>query len=304
LPPVLVRELTSTLLRTGDEHIDPVLQVLDPVDGLAEYFKPWVTLRQLPRSQAELRTMMTAVVAALAADGVTYAELRNSVLYIGEINDVSPDMALGWLVEELEHASELHNVDSRLIVTLTRHEFDVAHVDALLRAFASSAESDRVVGVDLAGDEDAAVHLPEVERFFREARDGHGLGVTIHAGETGSAANVLWAIENCGANRIGHGLAAAESPDLMELLRDTDTCVEVCLTSNLRTGCVRSVSEHPVVKFMEAGVPFVLCTDNPAIHGSTLSDEYDLFAAAFGEDPLESMYARQLDYSFASLDST
>ena len=131
-----------------------------------------------------------------------------------------------------------------------------------------------VVGVDLAGDEalfDAARYAPP----FARAADA-GLGVTVHAGESGNAGNVEAAVKILGADRIGHGVGAASDPGTMTLLADRAVAVEVCLSSNLHTGTVGSLRAHPLHTLVEAGVPVTLATDNRFFSGTSLSQEYEL----------------------------
>jgi adenosine deaminase/aminodeoxyfutalosine deaminase len=85
-----------------------------------------------------------------------------------------------------------------------------------------------------------------------------------------------------GAERIGHGIAAARDPELMRCLRDRDIPLEICITSNLVTGVVPALAGHPVRRLFDAGVPIVLNTDDPAMFGCTLSGEYRLAARHFG----------------------
>src|SRR5439155_4355229 len=127
----------------------------------------------------------------------------------------------------------------------------------------------------------------------------YGLNVTIHAGETGRHENVRWAIETCNATRIGHGLAAAQDRELLELIQERNVCVEVCLTSNYLTQWVPDLLQHPVIAFIDHNVPFVLCSDNPRMHGKGLTAEYQLFEELFGRrDLIELMYDQQRAFSF------
>ena len=131
-----------------------------------------------------------------------------------------------------------------------------------------------VVGVDLAGDE-ALFDAARYARPFSRAKDA-GLGVTVHAGESGAAGNVEAAVRILGADRIGHGVGAAADPRTMSLLADRGIAVEVCLSSNLHTGAVESLSAHPLCRFIDAGVPVALATDNRFFSATSLSREYDL----------------------------
>jgi aminodeoxyfutalosine deaminase len=108
-----------------------------------------------------------------------------------------------------------------------------------------------------------------------------GLHLTAHAGESTGPESIRAALE-LGAERIGHGIAAANDPDLMRELFERDVPLEICITSNLVTGVVKRVEDHPVRRLFDAGVPITLNTDDPAMFGCSLTGEYELAARAFG----------------------
>ena len=299
LPPSAMRQL---LLERG-LHEDPDLGVpapiMEPVRGLEEYFAPWTLLRALPTDEAALAQLATAAACELASDGVTYAELRSSIVYIAKRNNVALETAVEWLLSAFAEASHATGVDLRLVTSIVREQSDLESANLLLAALARYAEDERLVGVDLCGNEEAPIDN-QIARFFRSAKDEHGLGVTIHAGETGKAENINWALAECGAERIGHGLAAADDPRLLDRLTEGGICIEVCLTSNRLTGLVPNLSEHPVLRFHEAGVDFVVCADNPQLHVLGLSHEYALLAELVGDESLiAQMHTRQMRYAFA-----
>ncbi len=274
------------------------LTITSAAPSLLEYFRPWNILKRLPVGQDCLREMVHSALQVLANDKVVYTELRNSPYNIADINGISLHAALEWLIESFQSASEATSVDARLIISFSRYRFDMDRAIALVDAIESVNTSGLIVGIDLSGNEGDAIPL-EVSRLFQRAKSEQGLGVTIHAGECGDPANVEWAINECKADRIGHALAAANSPDTLDLLRDTNTCVEVCLTSNVLTGATPNLAQHPVMTFMSHDVPFILCSDNPEIHQRALSGEYELFAHLTGRhDILDLMLERQLHHSF------
>jgi len=92
----------------------------------------------------------------------------------------------------------------------------------------------------------------------------------------------VWAALEIGAERIGHGISAIEDAELMRHLRDSGIPLEICITSNVVTGVVKRIEDHPVRRLYDAGVPIVLNTDDPAMFGCTLVGEYRLAAERFG----------------------
>jgi aminodeoxyfutalosine deaminase len=126
-----------------------------------------------------------------------------------------------------------------------------------------------------------------------------GLRLTAHAGES-MGPESIWAALRLGAERIGHGIAAVNDRDLMQELRERDLPLEICITSNFVTGVVKGVADHPVRKLYDAGVPIVLNTDDPAMFGCTLVDEYRLAANTFGfsERELRGLADNSFKYAF------
>ena len=110
----------------------------------------------------------------------------------------------------------------------------------------------------------------------------------------------IWAALNIGAERIGHGLSAQLDPDLMEVLAERQVPVEICVTSNLRTGCCPRLEEHPVRRYFDAGLMITLNSDDPAMFLSDLQDEYRLAHEAFGftEEHLRELAANSIEASF------
>lgn len=156
---------------------------------------------------------------------------------------------------------------------------------------------DGVVAFGLGGDE-SRYDSAEFAQVFAFARRS-GLRITTHAGETTDARSVWGAIE-LGADRIGHGIRAVEDPALMRYLRDHDIPLEICISSNVATGAVAALAEHPFRRLYDAGVPVVLNTDDPAMFQTDISREYELASTAFGftESEIESLAAAGFRYAF------
>lgn len=277
------------------------LTVNKPVNGLQEYFKPWYALKKLPYSKDCLETLIGSSLLFLYNDNVKYVELRNSPFNISEINNIPLIDAIIWLIDSIEKWSQEIGIDARLILSLSRYKLNSTKIYDLLKAIRSLKYNSTLVGVDLSGNEDTPVD-PEVEMFFKKAKDNFGLGVTIHAGETGNIDNVYWAINECQADRISHGLAAAKSRELMQELIANKICVEICLSSNYLTRTVSELEYHPIFTFIDQGVPFVLCSDNPCINNSNLSQNYKVFEEITNrKNILLSMFENQMRFSFKNI---
>lgn len=271
-----------------------------PVDSLGDYFRPWALARRLASSRENLTTLVDGVAKAFVDDGVRYAELRNSVRHLAALNDIHWSESIEWLLQSFDEASHREAIDLRLIVTLTREGFDSQLAHRMLDACRPFVGHERLVGLDLAGDETIPLS-DDAPAIFRRAADELGLGITIHAGEvSGLSPNIPWAVERCHASRVGHAIAATEDERVLEFLQSSGACVEVCLTSNRLTSSVPDLQNHPVRTFLEWGVEFVLCTDNPGVHDRYLSQEYATFVELIGSSrPLYAMYERQMDHSFS-----
>lgn len=142
-----------------------------------------------------------------------------------------------------------------------------------------SARESSVVGIGIGGDERMAA--PELfEHVYRKAAQA-GLRLSVHAGETVGAESIRGALDALGAERLGHALHAAEDAALMARLVRQQVPLELCLTSNLRTGCCARLGEHPLRRYFDAGALVTLNTDDPEMFRTTLLGEYCLAQESF-----------------------
>src|SRR5271165_4022686 len=137
-----------------------------------------------------------------------------------------------------------------------------------------------VVGIGIGGDERRAA--PEQFREVYEHAAKHGLRLTVHAGETGGPGSIWGALRELKADRIGHGLRAVDDPELVRYLAQKRIPVEVCITSNVLTGCCGKLAEHPIRRLFDAGVLVTLNTDDPDMFRTTLTREYQIAQQVFG----------------------
>jgi adenosine deaminase len=165
-------------------------------------------------------------------------------------------------------------------------------LDATLRL-----QDHRIVGFGVGGDE-TSLPVRELRQVYRRAAE-NGLGLSCHAGEGTTADAVRATIEELGVRRIGHGIAAARDERLMRELRADGIVLEVCPTSNERTGVWDPRTPHPVLRLLEHGVPVVLGSDDPAFFGSTLVGEFErLRGWGIEGSTLDAIAARAFDARF------
>lgn len=252
---------------------------LAPCNSLEEYLTPWQVLRLFPKKRANLDRLAHSVLASMAEHAVRFVELRSSVLYLTGLQNCTPAQALERLIESTGSAAHHHGIQRGLILTVTRGDYSASNLATLLQAYEDLGRPSDVVGLDLAGNEETP-YSAELPLMMREAKDRYGFGITIHAGETGRVENVRAALDLFHADRIGHGTAAVKDRHLLDLLAAKDVCVEICPVSNRLTGAVPRDEAHPLQEFRSHGVPFVVCSDNPAIHQRGLADDQ---AAAMAE---------------------
>jgi aminodeoxyfutalosine deaminase len=155
----------------------------------------------------------------------------------------------------------------------------------------------QVVGIGIGGDEQKAP--PELFRSVYAYAEDHGLRLTAHAGETGPPESI-WGALNLHAERIGHAFTASQDPDLIEELAQRQIPVELCITSNLRTGICQAIADHPTKNYFDQGVMITLNTDDPALFGTTLSREYQLAQETFGftDEHLRELARNSFEASF------
>ncbi len=155
-------------------------------------------------------------------------------------------------------------------------------VEAAERVFRKAAElrDHNVIGIGIGGDENRGP-----AEWFRDlyawSKD-QGLHLTAHAGESAGPESIWTALRDLKAERIGHGLTAIQDPALMDYLAEHRVPVEICLSSNLRTGCCMTIENHPLPEYIRRGMLVVLNTDDPEMFETTLNLEYKLAGEVFG----------------------
>jgi adenosine deaminase len=154
------------------------------------------------------------------------------------------------------------------------------------------------VGVAFAGPE---IDFP-VRPFTRSFRRFHeaGLGIEIHAGEWVGSESVWDALEYGYPDRIGHGVTLFNDPRLIEIFQERQIHIEMCPTSNLQTGSVARIEDHPIRLAYDLGLNFGINTDDPGCFLCSMNSEYNLISKVFGFDQTawEQVYTNSLNARF------
>jgi adenosine deaminase len=258
------------------EAIRPLAQVTeDHIPDFHGFLEKFKFLRQFYSSREAIERVAYEAVADAAADNVKYLELRFSPYSLALNQGFPLEEVMDWVTKAVDKAQREWEIKTRLLVTIVR-EFDrQTSLRIAMAAIAYAPEG--VVGLDLAGDE-TSHSMHTFADIFQMAREA-GLGITVHAGEARSgegADSVRMAVELLGAQRIGHGIRAGEDPAVLDLLRRKKVALEMCPTSNLQTGAVKELSNHPLRDFHRQGVTTTINTDDPSVSDIILTDEYQV----------------------------
>jgi len=156
------------------------------------------------------------------------------------------------------------------------------------------------IGFDLAGHE---AGFPN--RMFKSAFDllkPSNAKITVHAGESSNAEAVWESIDLLGAKRIGHGIRSIDDPKLVKYLAEKKICLEICPTSNWLTRATPTWSDQPLTKFLEAGVPVCINTDDPGMFGITLPHEFEIARTKLGLSEKQILKCKENATQFSFLD--
>jgi len=242
------------------------------------------------RTPADYGLATRRLLERLAAENVRYAEI---IVAAGVV--LWKDQEFAPIFDAISAAAAGSRVEVRWILDAVR-QFGAEPAMAVAKLAADRLDRG-VVAFGIGGSEarGPAEWFSDVFAFAGSA----GLRLTAHAGESMGPESV-WAALRLGAERIGHGIASVRDPALLCHLREHDIPLEISITSNLITGVVPRLEDHPIRKLFDAGVPIVLNTDDPAMFRCTLVDEYRLAARAFGfsEAELRQIVANGFRYAF------
>ena len=276
-------------------EIDPSLTLAEiaartAFTDFAGFIQSFVWVNQRLKTPDDYARVARRLFARLETEGVTYAEVTLSAGVI-----LWKQQPFAPIYEALQREAARSRIEVRWILDAIR-QFGAEPAQPVFD-LAAERVKEGVVAIGIGGDE-ARGPAPLFKDLYRQARD-RGLRLTCHAGEIAGPQSV-WDALDIGAERIGHGIRSIDDPALVAHLAANKIPLEICITSNLRTGAISTLAEHPVRRLYDAGVPIILNTDDPAMFKCTLTSEYALAAREFGfsDEELAGIAAASLAYAF------
>ncbi|MFI7078819.1 adenosine deaminase [Micromonospora sp. NPDC049903] len=246
----------------------------------AHFIELYLSVVDLVRDQEDVWILTHEVARELARQQVRYAELT-----VTPYSHVSRGIPAPAFCEAIEDARKRAAADFGIEL---RWCFDIPGEAGLPAAeetlrISLDERPDGLVSFGLGGPE-IGVPRPQFKPYFDQARAA-GLHSVPHAGETTGPQTVWDALRELGAERIGHGISAAQEPELLAYLAERQIAMEVCPTSNVRTRAVAAIEEHPLPTLVKAGLLVTINSDDPPMFGTTLDDEYAVAARLLDAGP-------------------
>jgi len=299
-----LRELPKSELHLHLEgSVEPeTLYELDPSTTLEEYralyhytdfdafLRAFGVVGKRLRTPADYALVTRRLLERLAAQNVQYAEI---IIAAGVV--LWKEQQFAPIFDAVHTAAEGSPVRVRWILDAVR-QFGPEQAMQVAE-LAAERRVQGVVALGIGGREERGPAA-----WFKDAyayAKGAGLHLHAHAGES-IGPESIWDALALGAERIGHGINAIRDARLLEHLRERDIPLEICITSNLVTGVVARVEDHPVRRLFDAGVPIILNSDDPAMFRCSLTGEFELAARQFGftESELRAIAANGFRYAF------
>jgi adenosine deaminase len=242
--------------------------------SFAQFIEAWSWKNQFLREYEDFSHIAELTAGDMANQNIRYAEMF-----------FSPSLFVrhGLEVQELTHAvriglSRVPEIEISLIADLVRDHGPESEMTTLKKL--NEVKSDGIIGIGLGGSEHEFPPEP-FKSLYEEARLMN-FHVTAHAGEASGPESIWGAIRHLHVDRIGHGTRAHEDPELLDYLQEHRIPLDLCPVSNVCTGVVSAIAEHPIREYFERGLIISVNTDDPMMFGDSLDKEYELLVQECG----------------------
>lgn len=290
-------EVTRRLDRlhgTYSSSITPPSVFYSPYQGILDRHKD-------VHQEGILSHLVYELLSEASSCGAIYTEFKFNLLRWLEAG-LEAEEVYRALNDGMNRAYEEYGIQSNAILCI-RRDFHPNLVEKLV-SIVCETKMPKLVGIDLAGDERKHPRCDNFRDAFIFAKES-GLKVTIHAGEYGGPENIWFAIEELGADRIGHGISSIRDLSLIKYLSSNHIMLEIAPSSNIWSGVITKYDCHPLCFLVENGVPISINTDNPVLLNTDLNKEFELADKLCGlsHDSLQKITSDSIRYSFADDDT-
>lgn len=275
LPPELMRDYLAAqhLCREGEAVR---FSVSEDCRSLADYLAAFQLPVRCLQTEEAISGFLRGLLREAGKENVFYLEVRFSPKLLRQ-GGLTYEQVFSAIAAGKAEGERESGVRSGVIVCAMREDSVETNLEMLEAALPWYPTL--VSALDLAGAE--AIHSTREQRaFFDRARE-EGIPFTIHSGETGRVDNLQDALDY-GAARVGHGIALQKSPELLSAYASVGIGVELCPLSNLQTKAVERWEDYPLQRFLAAGLPVSVNTDNRTVSDTTLTEELERLAAHCG----------------------
>ncbi len=271
----------SISLPTDDLHgLKNLIEIRKPVPIFRQFLAPLNILGLCFHDKKTTARVTYEAVEDAAKDNVKYLELGISPAFEASFHHLSLEEVFEGVIEGLRRAEERYDIKVNLLAGPTFKWREKIHSPPQVLE-TSLRYKEKVVGFGLPAETKEGVPFlrwhEELKREYamlaKRAKES-GLPLTVHAGEIGSAQSVMDAIKHLKADRIGHGIRSVRNPRVLKCLIEKRIPLEICISSNVKSGVVKSLNEHPIRQLWYHGVVITINTDDPTLCGITLTKEY------------------------------
>jgi adenosine deaminase len=266
-----------------------------PVTGMQNFFQWFNYISPINGELSNFRPILGRYIERLKAQRVLYSEVMIAASHLPQDKVEAVEKVRAF--REWVNRQESGDIQIEFLICCGRNrplETMEERAERILLLHGAGL----IVGVALAGPEQGYPVKPFRKTFarFHEA----GLNIEVHAGEWCGPESVWDALEYGYPNRIGHGVSLFQDARLIDMIRDRHIHIEMCPTSNLKTGSISRIEEHPIRKAKELGLSFSVNTDDPGAFECSMESEYALLVnvLGFSESDLQTLYANSLEARF------
>lgn len=235
----------------------------------SDFIKRWLWLTSFIKYYDDFQQIAYCVLKELAKQNIKYVEAFCSPRDFHR-NGLKISSIIENLIKGKEKAEKDFNIQCKLIVDLVRNYGPKKGFETLEEITPYLGKG--VIGIGLGGSE-KEVSCEVFEEVFKEARS-RGFKLTAHAGEEAGARSIWTAIEKLHIQRIGHAAKAYQDPKLIHFLAQHQIPIEVCPTSNIKTGIFNSIKQHPIKKYFQQNLLITINSDDPSMFRTSLNQEY------------------------------